>query len=136
MHGGCSATGCILVQILVGWGAKITTSCYSRAIPVAKALGAQDVIGLSQLQFRDLQQTEENYSLLKQELHCREKFDAIVTTTDCELDQRELLQFCKSNGKVVSTLPEQLRSDSAMFLMRSIYSFCFRIHGYIQVCTY
>ncbi|GJQ79174.1 hypothetical protein Trydic_g5423 [Trypoxylus dichotomus] len=132
VHGGCSATGCILVQILIAWGAKITTSCYNRATPVAKALGVNDIIGLSSLPANNINSVEENYSLLKQELHCREKFDVIIITTTCELNNQELLQFCKSTGKVVSTLPQLLRSDTSIFPMRSIYSLYFQVHGYIQ----
>ncbi|KRT80356.1 hypothetical protein AMK59_6486 [Oryctes borbonicus] len=132
VHGGCSAMGCILVQILIAWGAKVTTSCYSRATPVAKALGVNDIIGLSPLPTNDHYFTEKNYSLLRQELHCREKFDAIVTTTTCELTNQELLEFCKSSGKLASTLPQLLRSDTSIFPMRSIYSLYFQVHGYMQ----
>jgi NADPH:quinone reductase-like Zn-dependent oxidoreductase len=41
---GCSPVGCILIQLARLWGAHVTTTASLRAIPVAQALGAHDVV--------------------------------------------------------------------------------------------
>jgi NADPH:quinone reductase-like Zn-dependent oxidoreductase len=41
---GCSPVGCILIQLARLWGAHVTATASLRAIPVAQALGAHDVV--------------------------------------------------------------------------------------------
>ncbi|XP_066249497.1 reticulon-4-interacting protein 1, mitochondrial-like [Euwallacea similis] len=119
---GCTPVGCVLIQLLNHWNAHITTTCYKRAVPVAKALGATEILYVDdEKAIGDA--TDENdkiidpYKSLLKELQVRgDRFDFIVITRNHEgYDWSQLYQFCSKNGKVLTTVPEELLSDSCGF---------------------
>lgn len=46
IYGGNTPVGCILTQLIKLWGGYVVTACRLNAIPISKALGADDVIPL------------------------------------------------------------------------------------------
>lgn len=111
INGGCTPVGCILIQILKMWHAHITTTCFKRALPVAKALGANDVIVLPDL---DL----ENVNTLQKEMELRDKFDVVISTKYSDVNFKE---FCTTQF-VTYTYPKPLKSDDFGIIFKSFYS--------------
>lgn len=134
VHGGCSTCGCILVQILNFWGASVTTSCYEKSIPVMKALGVKDFI-VYKTKEAEKNFSEVTNSLLRRELSIRELFDVIIVTTDCDLDRKQLQDFCKKNGKVIYTLPMPLKSDTFGFILASIYTLYIKMKCFLLMVS-
>lgn len=65
--------------------------------------------------------------------HCR-RFDAIFYTDNNEpFEERILKNYLKPNGSYVSTVPEQLTSDSLGFICETIFAGCVRIRLLAQV---
>ncbi|XP_044265444.1 reticulon-4-interacting protein 1, mitochondrial-like [Tribolium madens] len=108
--GGCTPVGCVLIQILAHWNANITTTCTKRAMPVAKALGADDIIIFPE---EITEKSHECVATFLKELELRDKFDCIIMTKNCDLKIKEI-DFVSKMG-VVSTLPEERYSDSCGF---------------------
>ncbi|EFA07672.2 Reticulon-4-interacting protein 1, mitochondrial-like Protein [Tribolium castaneum] len=108
--GGCTPVGCVLIQILAHWSANVTTTCTKRAVPVAKALGADDIIIFPP---EDNDKSNEGVAAFLKELELRDKFDCIIMTRNCDLKIKEL-DFFSQKG-IVSTLPEERQSDSCGF---------------------
>ncbi|XP_050296293.1 reticulon-4-interacting protein 1, mitochondrial-like isoform X2 [Anthonomus grandis grandis] len=129
---GCTPVGCVLIQLLNNWRARVTTTCYKRALPVAKALGATDIITIDDSHYvrdvheKDPQEIREgDQKLLLKELEVRgETFDVIVLTrNDCV----DLSGFCTKNGRILCTAPEELLSDSCGFFSRLLLT------GYVKL---
>nr|XP_022899839.1 reticulon-4-interacting protein 1 homolog, mitochondrial-like isoform X1 [Onthophagus taurus] len=135
VHGGCSAVGCLVVQILNYWGAKVTVSCYKRAVPVARALQVNDIIPLTSYRGEDAVVKSNNAHLLKKELDLHEKFWAIIVTVPCEMDLSELKTYCKDGGNVILTLPQPILSDRYGFLLNKLYGFYIQLRAFIQKCS-
>lgn len=135
MHNGCTPVGCVLTQILKLWGADVTTTCYRRAVPVAKALGSNTIIVISEENSTvktEADGTAPNGSLVKQ-LEQYSSFDTIFYTKECPLiTEKDLRKFCES-GRFVSTLPPALASDSYGLLMGPIFHVYVRIKCFLQV---
>ncbi|CAK9801211.1 Reticulon-4-interacting protein 1 homolog, mitochondrial [Anthophora quadrimaculata] len=119
IYGGNTPVGCILTQLVKLWGGHVVTMCRQNAIPVSKALGADDVIPL-------------NNSDIVKELQLHDKFDAIFYTGGQPIDEYILRKHLVPYGSYVSTVPEQLTSDSFGFIFRSIFAGCVRIKLLIQ----
>lgn len=128
MHSGCTPVGCVLIQILRIWNADVTTMCYKRALPVAKALGANSIVVIPEENL-----TAKNGSLEKQ-LELYSNFDVIFYTKDCPaVTETQLRKLCKDGGCFVSTLPPVLASDSYGLLMGPIFHFYVRLKCFLQV---
>ncbi|RZB89843.1 reticulon-4-interacting protein 1 -like, mitochondrial-like [Asbolus verrucosus] len=116
IFGGCTPVGCVLIQILIYWKANVTATCNKRAVPVVKALGANDVIispepvttNGSSILSSELPQ--ESVNAFQKELELKDKFDYIIVTKKCASTIRNLETFC--NEKIISTLPQKRASDS------------------------
>ncbi|KOC65018.1 Reticulon-4-interacting protein 1, mitochondrial [Habropoda laboriosa] len=119
IYGGNTPVGCILTQLVKLWGGHVVTMCELNAIPVSKALGADDVIPL-------------NDSDIVKELQLHDKFDAIFYTGGQSIDERILKQHVVPYGSYISTVPEQLTSDSLGFIFGIIFAGCVRIKLLIQ----
>lgn len=118
--------GCVLIQVLKLWGAETVTTCYKRAIPVAKALGTNHIITIPE------NPSDENDALEKQ-LEPYIGFDVIFYTKDCPaITQTQLRKFCNENGNFISTLPPVLASDSYGLLMGPIFAAYVRIKCFLQ----
>lgn len=118
IQGGCSPVGCVLTQLLRNWNASVTATCYKRAVPVLKALGASDIIVLTESSVTNdsFHMAHGNNSVksdLQNQLGLKnKKFDVIlVTNTDC-VQREDLNQFISPDGLMFSTLPPVLVSDS------------------------
>ncbi|XP_066154615.1 reticulon-4-interacting protein 1 homolog, mitochondrial-like isoform X2 [Euwallacea fornicatus] len=119
---GCTPVGCVLIQLLNHWNAHITTTCYKRAVPVAKALGATEIISVDDEKTvgdttNENDKTVDPWKSLVKELQIKgDKFDFIVITRNREgYDWSQLHQFCSKNGKILTTIPQELLSDSYGF---------------------
>ncbi|CAH1977572.1 unnamed protein product [Acanthoscelides obtectus] len=120
IQGGCSPVGCVLIQLLRHWKADITTTCYKRAIPVVKALGATDVIileepeSINETSFAEGDSPQKtNPSLIKQLEVKDELYDIIIMTNhECDFENKHFSKFLKTDGTIISTLPPPLLSDS------------------------
>lgn len=137
VHNGCTPVGCVLIQILKLWGSHITTTCYKRAVPVAKALGASDVIVIPENQTAktktDLEVEVTETKTLSKLLELHESFDVIFNTKDCEYNIVNLEDYCTKDGIVVSTQLPHLSSDSYGFIRRSVFSFYVTTKCFFQV---
>ncbi|XP_063918806.1 reticulon-4-interacting protein 1, mitochondrial-like [Zophobas morio] len=128
---GCTPVGSVLIQILKHWKANITTSCTKRSVPVAKALGASEVIVSPEPVKSDdkailsLELPHESLNAFQKELELRDKFDFVIMTKKCVLNTKTLEDLCL--GRIVSTQPEDLYSDSCGFLS------AFFIQSYIYI---
>ncbi|XP_012281087.1 reticulon-4-interacting protein 1, mitochondrial [Orussus abietinus] len=114
VYGGNTPIGCILIQLVKLWGGHVVSACKPHAIPVIRALGADEVIPLNDVN-------------IEKELELYDKFNAIFYTggdlyTQCTL-KKHLLPY----GSYVSTVPENLTSDSLGFIFGSIFS------GYVRI---
>lgn len=47
VYGGTTPVGCVLIQLIKLWGGHVVAACKEHAIPVARALGADEVIPFS-----------------------------------------------------------------------------------------
>lgn len=110
--GGCTPVGCVLIQILKHWNSHITATCTRRAIPVAKALGANDIINYECQSLNN----EDHEATFYNELESREMFDFIVVTKKSTLNLQKLTLFC--NGRVISTIQQKRPSDSCNIFQR------------------
>ncbi|OAD54144.1 hypothetical protein WN48_08274 [Eufriesea mexicana] len=119
IYGGNTSVGCILTQLVQLWGGDVITICSPNAIIVSKALGAKSVIPL-------------DGTNIEKELYFYGKFDAIFYTGGQSIDERILRRYLTSCGSYVSTVPEQLISDSLGFIFGSIFAGCVRIKLLIQ----
>ncbi|XP_076249817.1 NAD(P)H oxidoreductase RTN4IP1, mitochondrial [Calliopsis andreniformis] len=117
--GGNTPVGCILTQLVKLWGGYVVTMCRQNAISVSKALGADEVILL-------------NGSNIEKELQLYDKYTAIFYTGGEQIDERILRQHLVPSGSYVSTVPEQLTSDSLGFIFGSIFAGCVRITLLVQ----
>lgn len=116
IQGGCTPVGCILIQLLKHWKAHVVTTCYTRALPIAKALGAHEIITIDDID-EEKNYTVDNHELFKQLEGRGELFDVIITTQCIGLDNFK--QFCKEDGQLISTFPKTLPSDEFGFLNKS-----------------
>ncbi|XP_053985942.1 reticulon-4-interacting protein 1, mitochondrial-like [Hylaeus volcanicus] len=112
--GGNTPVGCILTQLVKFWGGQVGVICEPKAIPVSKAIGADEVIPL-------------NGSNIEKELELYDKYDAIFYTGGEPIDERILKKHLVPYGSYVSTIPEQLTSDSLGFILGSIFA------GYVRI---
>lgn len=119
IYGGNTPVGCILTQLVKLWGGYVLTICTPNAIPVSKALGADNVISLDN-------------SNIEKELQLHDKFDVIFYTGGEPIDEHILKQNLIPYGSYVSTVPEQLISDSLGFIFRSIFAGCVRVKLLVQ----
>lgn len=134
----CTPVGCVLVQVLRLWNAHITATCYKRAVPVAKALGANEVIVIPENQTAKNKADLNNHSqpnddVVVKELELLDTFDVIFITKDCQCKEEDLRKLCSENGTISKTLPPNLASDSYGFLMRFIFGLYVRCKCGLQV---
>lgn len=134
IQGGCTPVGCVLIQLLNSWNAHITTTCYKRAVPVAKALGAHDIISMDDPFLAHYNKGGDHIdefviskSLLKELELKGQKYDFIILTRNEHLDWDELSVYSTDDGIILSTVPEKLLSDSCGFFSRLILA------GYIRL---
>ncbi|XP_033209573.1 reticulon-4-interacting protein 1, mitochondrial-like [Belonocnema kinseyi] len=114
IYGGSTPVGCILTQLIKLWGGFVVSACGPHAIPVSRALGADDVIPLSE-------------SDIEKELELREKYDAIFYTGGQPIDANILKRYLANHGSYASTIPESLTSDSFGFVFGNIFA------GYVRL---
>nr|CAI5828998.1 unnamed protein product [Callosobruchus analis] len=120
IQGGCSPVGCVLVQLLSHWKAEVTTTCYKRAVPVVKALGAADIIvveeseAINETSFVEGNGPEMSIPSLIKQLEVKDElYDVIIkTNNECDLENKHFSKFLKTDGTIISTLPPALSSDS------------------------
>lgn len=62
------------------------------------------------------------------------RYDAIFYTDSQPFQEHILKKFLLPHGSYVSTIPEQLRSDSLGFICGTIFAGCVRVKLLIQVC--
>lgn len=121
IQGACTPVGCVLIQILNHWNAHVTVTSYKRAVPVAKALGAEEIVVISDLspssEGTSSPDSEIDSRLLFKELELLGPiFDAIIDTQNSILSSNYLKKLLVENGVFVSTLPPPLSSDSFGFI--------------------
>ncbi|XP_015586866.1 reticulon-4-interacting protein 1 homolog, mitochondrial isoform X2 [Cephus cinctus] len=119
VYGGSTPVGCILIQLVKFWGGHVVTACKPHAIPVTRALGADEVIPF-------------NESNIEKELELHDKYHAIFYTGGQPIDEFILKKHLLPYGSYVSTMPEYLTSDSLGFFFGSIFSGCVRIKLMVQ----
>ncbi|XP_076169066.1 NAD(P)H oxidoreductase RTN4IP1, mitochondrial isoform X1 [Ptiloglossa arizonensis] len=117
--GGNTPVGCILMQLVKLWGGQVGIICGSNEISISKALGADEIIKL-------------NGSSIEKELQLYDKYDAIFYTGGQPINKHILKQHLVPYGSYVSTIPEQLTSDSLGFIFGSIFAGYVRIRLLIQ----
>lgn len=64
----------------------------------------------------------------------RYRYDAIFYTDNQSFQEHILKRYLLPHGSYVSTIPEQLRSDSLGFICGSIFAGCIRVKLLVQVC--
>ncbi|XP_012056215.1 PREDICTED: reticulon-4-interacting protein 1, mitochondrial-like [Atta cephalotes] len=119
VFGGSTPIGCILTQLIKLWGGYVVSACRTDAVPVMKALGANEVIVI-------------NETDVEKELQLHDKFDAIFYTDNQSFKEHILKKHLLPHGSYVSTVPEQLTSDSLGFICGSIFAGCVRIKLLVQ----
>lgn len=139
INGGCTPVGCVLIQLLNFWEANVITTCYKRAVPVVKALGAEEVVTLDEENHKN-KSPGDNFSaqvkdknILLKELELRGPFDVIIITSDCNLDKEDFAKISSKDCHILSTVPENLTSDSYGFIMRTFFTFYIRTKCFFQV---
>lgn len=132
LNGACTPVGCILLQILKIWGAELTTSCYKRSVPVAKALGATDLIVLAETDAV----TEQVGNVIIKELKLKNSFDAIINTLDCNLNSKDFQEFCLDRHAIICTLPKEFNSDNYMFVTSILFGCYVYTKSLVQVCIF
>lgn len=140
MQGGCTPVGCVLIQILKLWNASVTTTCHKRAMPVATALGAEDIVSLPDLASSNdsslsLDDRVTLNNVIVKELELKgAPFDAIITTRECNLSSNELQSLLGRRGTFVSTVPTELLTDLTGFPINSLLSVYIHMRYYLMVC--
>nr|XP_012232940.1 PREDICTED: reticulon-4-interacting protein 1 homolog, mitochondrial-like isoform X2 [Linepithema humile] len=120
IYGGSTPIGCILTQLIKLWGGYVVTACRgANAVLVMKALGADEVITI-------------NETDIEKELEMHDKYDAIFYTDKHPIQEHILKKHLLPHGSYVSTVPEQLTSDSLGLICRSIFAGCIRIKLLVQ----
>ncbi|KYN06277.1 Reticulon-4-interacting protein 1, mitochondrial [Cyphomyrmex costatus] len=119
IFGGSTPIGCILMQLIKLWGGYVVTACRTDAMPIMKALGADEVIVI-------------NETDVEKELQLHDKYDAIFYTDNQPFQEYILKKHLLPHGSYVSTVPEQLTSDSLGFICGSIFAGCVRIKLLVQ----
>ncbi|KYN37296.1 Reticulon-4-interacting protein 1, mitochondrial [Trachymyrmex septentrionalis] len=119
VFGGSTPIGCILTQLIKLWGGYVITACRTDAVPVMKALSADEIIVI-------------NETDVEKELQLHDKFDAIFYTDNQPFKEHILKKHLLPHGSYVSTVPEQLTSDSLGFICGSIFAGCVRIKLLVQ----
>lgn len=139
VQGGCSPVGCVLIQLLSNWKASVTTTCDKRAVPVAKALGASEILVLTETfdsSYNTNSVNEKNSfrnDLIDQlKLKCH-FFDLIVITNKNSIPEKDLIKFLNDNGRVLSALPSVLVSDSCGFITRFFLKWYISTRFFLQV---
>lgn len=122
IYAGCTPVGCVLIQILKVWKAHVTATCFKRAVPVAKALGTNDVIVLPDTE-TDVLET------LEKELTLRDKFDVIISTKEIDFN---FYRYC-SRDNVTCTFPKPLATDQFGIVLKTIYSIYVNVKCISQV---
>lgn len=122
--GGCSPVGCVLIQLLRQWDASVTATCYQRAVPVAKALGAFNIIVLSDppvtnnsFHKSDERSSYKNDLINQLELNAQ-TFDIVIITNREGIEGKDLTKFLKQSGSIYTTVPPPLLSDSCGFITK------------------
>lgn len=142
MQGGCTPIGCVLIQILTHWGAIVTTTCHKRAVPVAQALGAEDIVTLPDCSSSiDSNLNVDDKELLKnvlvKELELKgAPFDVVIITRECNLGVSEFQSLLAHNGIILSTIPPEFLTDLAGFPLNGFLSLYIRLRYILMVCTF
>lgn len=120
MLGGCTPVGCVLLQLLQYWNASVTATCYKRALPVVKALGATEYICLTELLINTekIDVNEEDSNFIINELEKRGSIFDIIFNTNLNSDCVTKLSKFLDSGHIISTVPAKLASDSYGILTR------------------
>lgn len=114
IYGGSTPVGCLLIQLIKLWGGHVTAVCKYEATKVLLALGAHVIIPLDECH-------------VEKELELHDTFHTIFYTGDYNIDQRLLKRHLRLGGNIISTLPDNLTSDSFGFITGNIFS------GYIRL---
>lgn len=112
VHAAAGGVGLVAIQLLKTWGGHVTTTVCARLVPLARMLGADDVI-------------EYDTADLEKELSLRDKFDLVLNTAGPSLHAACLLH-CAETGLVVSTVEAAMPSDRFGFLLGTLYSIWIR----------
>jgi len=105
---GVTDTGCLATQLACLWGCMVTVLCPARTVPLAHALGAHTVIAARDTPeqcYRDLEDSG--------------PFDLVVISGDL-MNYTTCRPLLADKGRVCSTLPPQLPTDSWGLLRRSL----------------
>jgi len=113
VHAGASSVGIIAIQLVKTWGGHVTTTVSQRLVPLARMLGADDVI-------------EYDTADLEKELALRDRFDVVLNTAGASL-HAACLRHCADSGLVVSTVEAALPSDRHGFLLGALYALWVRL---------
>ncbi|XP_051168505.1 reticulon-4-interacting protein 1, mitochondrial-like [Leptopilina boulardi] len=119
IFGGSTPVGCILTQLIKLWGGYVVSACRPHAVPVTRALGADEVIPLGE-------------SDIEKELELRDKYDAIFYTGGQATDASVLKRYLSNHGSYISTVPKLLTSDSLGLVFGSLFAGCVRLQLVIQ----
>lgn len=119
IYGGNTPVGCILIQLVKLWGGHVVTVSRKNAVPVMRALGADEVLLLDELN-------------IEKELELHEKYNAIFYTCGPSTESHVLKKYLHPYGSYVTTMPEHLTSDSLGFISGSIFAGCVRIKLLVQ----
>ncbi|XP_037088991.1 reticulon-4-interacting protein 1 homolog, mitochondrial-like [Pollicipes pollicipes] len=113
VHAGASGVGLVALQLIKTWGGHVTTTVATRLVPLARMLGADDVI-------------EYDTADLEKELSLRDKFDVVLNTAGPSL-HAACLRHCADSGLVVTTVEAALPSDRYGFVLGSLYALWVRL---------
>jgi len=108
---GVTDTGCLAVQLAARWGAQVTVLCpdIGRTVPLAHTLGAHVVIAAREDEWESVE-----------ELRDTGQFDLVVLAGDL-LSASSVRCLLSPGGRVTSTLPPQLSSDSWGLMRRCFH---------------
>ncbi|XP_043222770.1 reticulon-4-interacting protein 1 homolog, mitochondrial-like [Amphibalanus amphitrite] len=113
VHAAASGVGLVATQLLKAWGGHVTTTVSARLVPLARMLGADDVI-------------EYDTADLEKELSLRDKFDLVLNTAGPSL-HASCLRHCAETGLVVSTVEAAMPSDRFGFVLGTLYALWIRL---------
>lgn len=104
-----------------------------KAAPVAKALGANDIIVFPDEVTSKSDLEIDKIKLILKELELRDTFHIIFVTSEIGLTTDMLMKFCKTDASIHYSLPKFFTSDHYGFFSGTIYSSFVRMKCTLQV---